>query len=201
MNDQEKFWKGAFGDEYVERNNSETMVAAKIDMFCKALRAAGRIDSIVELGASRGLNAVALKALYPDSDYTGVEINDRSFRLLEQNPSVDSCHHSSIHDYDTEGQYDLALVAGVLIHLNPQSLPCVYRLLAKLSSRYVLMSEYYSPSPVEISYRGHSGKLFKRDFAKELMDETGFRLVDYGFVYRNDPKFGHDDITWFLLER
>ena len=27
------------------------------------------------------------------------------------------------------------------------------------------------------------------------------RLVDYGFVYRRDPNFPQDDITWFLMEK
>ena len=40
-----------------------------------------------------------------------------------------------------------------------------------------------------------------RDFAKEFMDQSGFKLVDYGFLYRFDQKFKHDDMTWFLLEK
>jgi spore coat polysaccharide biosynthesis protein SpsF len=201
MNEQELFWKGEFGDEYVDRNQGLEFVAAKIDMFSKALNVTGKINSIIELGANRGLNADALKLILPESSYVGVEIGDKAFSFLEKNPNVDECHHASIHEFSTDNKYDLAMIAGVMIHLNPNTLPDVYRLLADLSSRYVLISEYYNPTPVEIKYRGHTGKLFKRDFAKEFMDETGYNLVDYGFVYRNDPKFRHDDMTWFLLEK
>ncbi len=27
------------------------------------------------------------------------------------------------------------------------------------------------------------------------------RLIDYGFIYRRDPSFPQDDITWFLMEK
>ena len=201
MNDQELFWKGNFGDDYAERNVGVEFVAAKIDMFSKALKVANNINSIIELGSNRGLNANALKAILPSSHYTGIEIGSKAFSLLKKNPNVDDCHHLSIHEFETDKKFDLAMIAGVMIHLNPETLPDVYKLLASLSARYVLISEYYNPSPVEINYRGHTGKLFKRDFAKEFIDQTGFKLVDYGFFYRNDPKFHHDDMTWFLLER
>ncbi|WP_341364843.1 hypothetical protein P8T57_05575 [Thalassospira sp. SN3W] len=200
MNDQELFWIGEFGDEYAERNNGLELVAAKIDMFNKSLKSAGEINTIIELGANRGLNADALKSLFPNSNYTGVEIGEKAFSLLKKNINVDQCHHRSIHDFTANQQYDLALISGVMIHLNPDALSSVYKLLDTLSQRYVLISEYYNPTPVEVTYRGHQGKLFKRDFAKEFMDQSGRKLIDYGFVYRNDPKYKHDDMTWFLFE-
>lgn len=201
MNEQEAFWKGSFGDDYVDRNNGSSLIAAKVDMFNKALSCASPINSIIELGANRGLNADALKVLLPESSYTGVEIGDKAYELLRNNPHVDTAVQSSIHSFTSQNTYDLAFVAGVLIHLNPNTLSQVYNLLARLSSSYVLISEYFNPEPVELSYRGNKGKLFKRDFSKEFADETGFRLIDYGFVYRYDPKYCHDDMNWFLLQR
>jgi pseudaminic acid biosynthesis-associated methylase len=89
-----------------------------------------------------------------------------------------------------------------MIHINPDMLPKLYSTLAKASQRYVLIAEYYNPSPVTIQYRGHNDRLFKRDFAGEfLAAHPEFELVDYGFVWRRDPVFPLDDITWFLLKR
>jgi len=201
MNEQELFWKGEFGDEYIDRNDGSDFIASKIDLFIKALKVAKDINSIIELGANRGLNANALKSILPNSHFTGVEISDKAYKLLNQNPDVDSCCHASIHTFDTEEKYDLAIIAGVMIHLNPNTLNNVYKQLAKFSSKYVLIAEYYNPTPVSIEYRGHEGKLFKRDFAKEFMDKTGFSLLDYGFLYRHDMKFKHSDITWFLMQK
>ncbi len=78
----------------------------------------------------------------------------------------------------------------------------MYPLLYDASSRYILLCEYYNPSPVEVSYRGHDWKLFKRDFAGEILDKyTDLVLREYGFVYHRDPRFPQDDLCWFLMER
>ena len=62
--------------------------------------------------------------------------------------------------------------------------------------------EYYNPSPTSISYRGHTDRLYKRDFAGEMLDiYSDLRLVDYGFSYHRDSAFPQDDISWFLMEK
>ena len=99
-------------------------------------------------------------------------------------------------------RFDLVLIKGVLIHINPDYLPQVYETLYQSTGRYLLISEYYNPTPVQVSYRGHSDRLFKRDFCGEFLDHyPDFELIDYGFVYHRDPNFPQDDTTWFLLER
>lgn len=79
-------------------------------------------------------------------------------------------------------------------------LPLVYDLLYKTSKRYIFIMEYYNPIPTEVLYRGHKNKLFKRDFAGEILDRfKDLSLVDYGFVYHRDYNFSQDDGTWFLM--
>jgi hypothetical protein len=98
--------------------------------------------------------------------------------------------------------YDLALIVGVLIHINPDALPAVYDNLYAASGRYILVAEYYSPNPVSVLYRGHTDRLFKRDFAGEMLDRfSDLKLFDYGFCYRWNPNFPLDHITRFLLEK
>ncbi len=64
------------------------------------------------------------------------------------------------------------------------------------------MGEYYNPTPVEIPYRGHGARLYKRDFCGEILDRFGdLQLLDYGFAYRRDERFAQDDLTWFLMEK
>jgi pseudaminic acid biosynthesis-associated methylase len=94
------------------------------------------------------------------------------------------------------------LIKGVLIHINPNELNSVYEKLVASCEKYLLVAEYYNPSPVAIPYRGHSDRLFKREFAGEIMsNHPEMQLIDYGFSYRNDPNFPQDDITWFLMEK
>lgn len=148
------------------------------------------------------MNLKALRLLNPDIDLHAIEINKDAAAELRRFLPGDQVHHTSILDFMPQKVSDLALIKGVLIHLNPDMLPDVYDKLAASTSRYLLIAEYYNPSPVSIPYRGHSDRLFKRDFAGEIMERRPeFRLVDYGFAYRRDPNFPQDDITWFLMEK
>jgi len=98
--------------------------------------------------------------------------------------------------------WDLTLIKGVLIHMDPEKLPEVYDKLVTSCGRYLLIAEYFNPTPVAVTYRGHQGKLFKRDFAGEILElHNSMQLLDYGFVYKHDPNWPGDDFNWFLLEK
>lgn len=200
--EQEKFWAGEFGDEYIARNQGARLLASNIHFFSRALAQAGRIGSCIEFGANIGMNLRALQALYPDASLGGVEINERAAEQLGKAIGADHVTNGSILDYKGSEAYDLSLIKGVLIHINPDLLLDVYDILYRASKRFILICEYYNPSPVVISYRGHADRLFKRDFAGEMMDRFAeLSLVDYGFVYHRDPAFPQDDISWFLMEK
>lgn len=199
---QEGFWAGEFGSEYIGRNDSQQLLASNLNFFTKALKQAGRVGSAIEFGANIGMNLRALQLLYPDVALRGVEINPDAAAQLRSHIGQDNVYEGSIFNYPVEQQVDLSLIKGVLIHINPDMLPVVYEKLYTASRRFVLVCEYYNPSPVAISYRGHADRLFKRDFAGEMMDKyPDLKLVDYGFAYRRDPAFPQDDITWFLMEK
>ena len=106
----------------------------------------------------------------------------------------------SLLDWTPDVKRDLSFTRGVLIHIAPADLGKAYAKLYESSRRYVVIAEYYNPVPVEVEYRGHAGRLWKRDFAGEFMDIYGARLGDYGFVWRRDT-FAQDDITWFMMEK
>lgn len=200
--EQEAFWAGAFGTEYIGRNESSGLLAANLNFFAHTLRRAGRVGSCVEFGANIGMNLRALKLLYPDLRARGIEINADAAAQLAQLIGAENVFQGSIFDAPDGPQADLALIKGVLIHLNPEMLAHTYRKLCDATKRWLLVCEYYNPSPVAIPYRGHTDRLFKRDFAGEMLDQfPALSLVDYGFAYRRDPAFPQDDITWFLMEK
>ena len=201
LTDQETFWAGAFGDNYIDRNRSDGLLNSKIAMWSQMIRCANRVNSIKELGCNVGLNLEALHHLNSDYKLSGVEINKAAATEAEK-LGIASISCGTITEPLADEEADLTFTAGVLIHINPERLPVVYNNLVSLSSRYVLVAEYYNPTPAEVSYRGHTERLFKRDFAGELIDEFNLNLVDYGFWYRRDnigSEFG--DMTWFLLEK
>jgi pseudaminic acid biosynthesis-associated methylase len=179
--DQETFWAGDFGTQYIQRNQGDALLASNLDFFAKALRTARGVKSCIEFGANIGMNLKALKLLRPGIEVHGIEINaDAAKKLAEVVPPA-HVHHTSILEFTPARSWDLTLVKGVLIHINPEVLPQVYDRLVASTSRFLL---------------------FKRDFAGEIMDRhPQLQLVDYGFVYRRDPNFPQDDITWFLMEK
>jgi len=200
--EQEAFWAGDFGSDYIQRNQGDRLLASNLNLFVHALRTARGVTSCVEFGANIGMNLRALNLLYPGLDAHGIEINPDAARVLGELISPHKVYRSSILDFEPQRTWDLAIIKGVLIHLNPDVLAQVYDLLVASTSRYLLVAEYYSPSPVAIQYRGHDDRLFKRDFAGEIMERhPQLQLIDYGFVYRRDPTFPQDDITWFLIEK
>lgn len=199
---QEEFWAGNFGTEYINRNKSEAYLASNLIFFSKALRQSGRPESIIEFGANIGMNLKAIKHLYPDIVVNGIEINEAAASELATMVGDENVFRGSIFDYDTNHKFEVVLIKGVLIHIHPDMLHVVYEKLYRASSKYILVCEYYNPSPVTIKYRGNEDRLFKRDFAGELLDTySNLNLIDYGFCYRRDPAFPQDDITWFLMEK
>ena len=198
--DQEKFWAGSFGNEYTDRNSGPQIPAHVVQNRAIEFQRISRpISSAIEFGANRGLNIDAIRKILNPSKIKAIEINTYAAEILR---TLDcEVENISILDYKPIETYELALVCGVLIHLNPDRLKDAYKIIGKSSSKYVVISEYFNPTPVQISYRGHTDRLFKRDFAAEfLVENPEFHLVDYGFHYAHGAYPG-DNQTWFLLQR
>ncbi len=200
--DQENFWSGHFGDEYIKRNQNNDLLTSNINFFINALQRAKEINDCIEFGANIGMNLKALKIIYPKNEFYAVEINNKATEHLKNVISKNNIFEESILDFKPKEKWDLVLIKGVLIHINPDEILKVYNKLFESSKKYLLICEYYSRNPEELIYRGFKNKLFKRDFAGEMLNlYSNLNLVDYGFVYHKDPKFPQDDITWFLLEK
>lgn len=200
--EQEAFWAGEFGNDYIGRNVGSDLLASNLAFFSKALTRASGLGSCIEFGANVGMNLRALRHLFPRQEQFAVEINATAADELRTILPAEHVFHSSILEFAADRTWDLALIKGVLIHINPEFLPEVYARLHAAAGRYLLVCEYYNPTPVAIPYRGHADRLYKRDFAGELMDRyADLKLIDYGFAYQRDVNFPQDDITWFLMEK
>lgn len=200
--EQEEFWAGTFGKDYIDRNEDESLIALNLAFFSRALHYANGVNSIIEFGANIGMNLRAIKLLYPNILTKGIEINHQAAQRLGKTIGDSNVFEGSIYDYDSSVNYDVALIKTVLIHINPDMLEIVYEKLYKASNKYLLICEYYNRSPVTIKYRDHEERLFKRDFAGEILDKyPDLKLLDYGFTYHRDNNFPQDDLSWFLLEK
>lgn len=197
---QEEFWAGEFGDLYISRNESKNLLASNIALFADIFSSLDKLPlSIMELGANIGMNIKAMQKLSPSAQFTGIEINKQACEILFET----GCEviESSIIDAVTSKTFDLVFSKGVMIHLMQDQLLPTYKKMHEWSNRFILIAEYYNPTPVSIPHRGNSDRLFKRDFAGEFLDLfPDVVLRDYGFAYHRGT-YPQDDINWFLLEK
>lgn len=201
--EQEKFWAGEFGRDYIERNTlTPEQYAASTYLWAKILGSMSTSPcSILELGSNIGNNLHVLNDLVPNARLGAVEINPVAADAVRSWGKAE-VFEASILEFSPGESWEMVFTCGVLIHINPDALSAVYDLIYKASSKYICMSEYYSPRPDEVSYRGHSERMYRRDFAGEIMDKyPDLKLVSYGFAYHRDPLFPLGDLTWFLMEK
>ncbi|MDA3898331.1 MAG: hypothetical protein PF482_19515 [Desulfobacteraceae bacterium] len=143
--DQEEFWAGKFGDEYIERNKGGSTLASNISFFAKILKKTVSVSSVIEFGSNIGLNLEAIQRLLPNADLSAIEINKNAVTQLKRIKGI-KVYHSSILDFVPDKARDFVLIKGVLIHINPDELQKVYELLHKTSNKYICIAEYYNPS-------------------------------------------------------
>jgi len=201
--EQEIFWASSeWALKYIERNNIDSVknnIKFFSDIFSQCTE---NIESIIEFGSNIGLNLYAINRLFNNLDIAAIEISQDAVNELKKLDFVNDVYHESILNINLNKKRDFVLIKGVLIHINPEFLDIVYEKLYNASNKYILIAEYYNPTPVTISYRGNEDKLFKRDFAGEMLDKySDLELVDYKFIYHRDNQFPQDDTTWFLLRK
>ena len=135
--EQEAFWAGDFGTEYIQRNQGDVLLASNLDFFAKTLRAARGVKTCIEFGANIGMNLKALKLLHPVQEQHGIEINADAARELALTIPPTQVYNSSILDFNPQRTWDLVLIKGVLIHINPDKLPPVYDKLVAACGKYL----------------------------------------------------------------
>jgi len=201
FNEQEKFWQGRFGDFYTKRHSKKSEILSNIKFFKNILKDQKSINSILELGCNIGLNLKALNHINNKYQLTGVDINKSAIAKLKK-WCVAYTHNSDIKSLKIEKKFDLVFTKGVLIHINPKDIKKIYKKLYLYSKKYILLAEYYNPTPVSLAYRGYKKKLFKRDFAGDMLNMyKDLSLVKYGFYYHKDKQAPQDDVNWFLLKK
>ena len=201
MTPQEKLWNGPFGDSYTDRQNINLNDTNAF--FERALSNINEssINTVIEFGANLGHNLVALRYLLdnPGARLDGVEVNEQAYKTLQG--VADDCWLANMCDFRVPWGWDLALSKGVLIHVHPDDISKAYQTLYTSSNRYILIGEYFNPTPVAVKYRGESEALWKRDFGGDMLDMfPGLTCVDYGFVWSRD-EHPQDNVTWWLLRK
>lgn len=190
----ERLWAGDFGDSYTDRNIASG--DGRRSFWSEMLRQFP-VASALEVGCNVGANLRWLTSL---ERVVGVDVNHHALvELRERLPSVRSARAMARSLPFADGAFDLVFTMGVLIHQPPEALPDVMAEIVRCSGRYVICGEYFATEPTEISYRGETGALFKRDFGglyQQLFSSLAPRAT--GFLPRDT---GWDDVTYWVFEK
>ena len=199
MSETEEFWTGACGDEYIERNKATTLRTLVLERFWKhILDQSPPFTSILEVGANVGDNLRAISKISP-AELFAVEPNEVALAKLVEFPGIWPYKAPASKIPMMGKSVDMAFTSGVLIHIHPDELLAACEEIYRVSQKYILCIEYFSPEPVEVEYRGHSGKLWKRDFGSFWMDNFDLNLVAYEFFWERAS--GMDNVTMWLMEK
>ena len=198
-------WRGEFGNNYVDRNVGDTSrlrsLTIAYSMILDHLRAAPPA-SILEVGANLGNNLKVLDRV-SDAELHAVEPNEKARGLLASSGCInpDNVHDAMATELPFgDASIDLVFTSGVLIHIPEEHLEQSYREMHRVSAKYLLSIEYFSPVPTKIPYRGETDLLFKRDFGGYWLDLfDDLEPVADGFFWKRTT--GLDDLNWWLFRK
>jgi pseudaminic acid biosynthesis-associated methylase len=200
---QEDFWKNKITEIYAQDNSvfdaqlgliAWERILSKIDK--------SEISSYLDCGSNIGRNIASLKRVLPRASANIIELAREPYDKCVKDFQIDESFLGSIKDSNFGVKFDLVFTNGVLIHTNPDDLLETMSRMYEMSSRYILIGEYFNRTPIMITYRGEDDRLFKRDFGKFFVENFECKVMDYGFLWGHEfDTAGFDDITYWLFEK
>ena len=198
-------WTGEFGDDYVRRHEAaEWKLRYGVEAFRRMVGGL-TLESVLEVGSNIGLNLWFLRELFGTRlRLFAVEPNRTAYERLVADPRirVEQAWNATAAELPLpDAAVDLVFTSGVLIHIAPADLGRATDEIVRVARRYVLCVEYFSHTPQEITYRGHEGLLFKRDFGAFYLDRhPGLRPLAYGFLWQRELLI-FDNLNWWLFDK
>jgi spore coat polysaccharide biosynthesis protein SpsF len=193
----EKLWGSDFGNAYIDRNADTAVARAP---FWNDLLNRFKVERALEVGCNIGANLRWLSEKIPPIEVYGVDVNERALALMRAElPRVNAIWSPARALPFRDAWFDLVFTSGVLIHQPEATLPVVMSEINRCSSKYVLCMEYFAEKTIEVSYRGQTGALFKRNYGQiysEMFPEL--RLVEQNFLGHD---LGWDDVTYWLFTK
>ncbi len=168
---KENLWAGKFGDEYAAKAQPDKLTW-NIALFSRVLKNISKITSAIELGAGRGDNLQAIGKIIPGIDLSAVEINNKAIHIINQIGGIKT-YPISILDFSPGKTWDFVLIKGVLIHIDPDELKNVYRILYKASRCYICIVE-------DSDMREEGNQDFAESFSSMFKN---LKIVDSGPTY------------------
>jgi pseudaminic acid biosynthesis-associated methylase len=199
----ENFWKNKVTEAYIEDNKYFNQQLG-IQAWNKILKYINikEINNLLECGSNIGRNIDFLNKVLPHSAKSIIEIAKKPFDIVNQNFKLESAFHGSIKEASFPSKFDLVFTSGVLIHIDPTELLLNMKQIYNLSSKYIILNEYFSRTPAMIEYRGEQNKLFKNDFGRIFIENFNVKLINYGFLWGKEyDSAGFDDTTYWVFKK
>lgn len=197
MNSQLERWQGEFGRAYTDRNpvDWKKLVPAFTQMLGDL-----PLKRLLEVGCNRGHNLVAIRQIVGDEcDLVGVEPNAYARQVASASRKAQILAGNVFDLPFADGDFDLVMTAGVLIHVALPDLGNALSQVYRCSRRYVLAVEYFAEEETVMPYRGHDDLLWKRNFPRHYQEAfPDLTLVREGSV---GPPDGVDESEWWLFEK
>src|SRR5580704_8874234 len=207
-------WSGAFGDAYQQRcaSNWESIKNRSRlfgDIF-QAMENANKASpsaqpfpaSVIEVGGGCGDNLRAIDMIYERSrqpiKLMSCDPNEAARKAMADVATVLPGDLSQLPYADDAA--DMVFTSGVLIHVSPADLPRALSEIYRVSKRWILSIEYFNHVPEEITYRGQSGMLWRRDWGEAWLAQfPTLKILACQFAWRRTT--GLDDVTLWLFEK
>jgi pseudaminic acid biosynthesis-associated methylase len=202
-------WRGKFGSQYSARNlfdqsGLDKLYQGKYGITRTALNHRFLADiprsaSILEVGCNLGNQLILLKQMGFEN-LTGIEIHKGIVEEAQSRvPWARVMEGSALQIAFGDASFDLVFTSGLLIHIAPQDLPVAMSELHRCARSWIWGLEYYAPEATEVPYRGHSGLLWKADYARFYTEH----FPDLELVLEQRLSYVENDNvdTMFLLRR
>jgi pseudaminic acid biosynthesis-associated methylase len=171
--EEQDFWAGEFGNDYVDRCNTLEFTNktyksqtgfSYLEIYNSFFSNFNKDLKILELACNVG-NKLSILKYFGFKNLYGVEINKKAVEIAKkENPDI-TFFNSSIEDFDPKDEkFDIVCTSGILIHIHPEHLNLILQKIESLSQKYIFGFENFSEIPVEVPYRGHKNKLWKKNF-------------------------------------
>ena len=209
-NEQEKFWKGNFGNNYISRNKFRSQKEfdnfyirrygeTKKNINLKFLKGINKNKPILEVGCNIGnqlkiFEDIGFKKLF------GIDINIKNLKKGKKNINLNIIESSGFDIPFKDNYFNLVFTNNVLIHIHPKNLDKIFDEIYRVSNKYIFGFEYFNNKLIEIKYRNYKNKLWKGDYANILLKKyKNLRLVKEKIYENKDVKNIYDKI--YLLKK
>jgi pseudaminic acid biosynthesis-associated methylase len=177
---QMSVWKGDFGRAYTDRNTLDSEGLARLyrgnygigrrEINQTFLQDIPREATFLEVGCNAGNQLLLLREM-GYTNLAGVELQPYAMEIARARlPGAALAQGSALALPHEDASFEVVFTSGVLIHISPDDLPRAMDEIHRCAKSYIWGLEYYWPEVTEISYRKHSGLLWKMDYARRYLE-------------------------------